>query len=364
MPFKYGCAPPAMQPGRAETECPASLVAGLRPAYKPHMYVVTGGAGFIGSNIAHGLEAAGLGPVVVIDRLRSGNKWRNIAKRELFDIVHPDNTFKFLDAHAGAVTAVIHMGAISATTETDADKIIDNNFRFSMRLWQWCASNHVRLIYASSAATYGGGEAGFDDDASAEHLAKLRPMNPYGWSKHLFDRRVTAMINEGDQLPPQWAGLKFFNVYGPNEYHKDGMMSVACQTYPHAANQEAAVLFRSHNPDYEDGGQLRDFIWVGDCVDIVMWLLQNEGVSGLFNCGTGKARSFADLVRAVYAAMDREATIEFIDTPVTIRDKYQYFTEADMSRLRAAGYSKPMTELEDGVAQYVRQFLDTEDPYL
>jgi ADP-L-glycero-D-manno-heptose 6-epimerase len=327
------------------------------------MYVVTGGAGFIGSNIVHGLEAIGLGPVAVIDRLRDGNKWRNLAERELFDIIRPEDAMSFLEAHAGAVTAVIHMGAISSTTETDADKIIDNNFRFSMRLWQWCASNRVRFIYASSAATYGDGANGFDDDADGAALAHLRPMNPYGWSKHLFDRRVAAMIAEGDRIPPQWAGLKFFNVYGPNEYHKTGMQSVVAQTYPHAANQEAAVLFRSHHPDYEDGGQLRDFIWVGDCVDIILWLLENQGVSGLFNCGTGKARSFADLVRAVYGAFEREATIEYIDTPVQIRDKYQYFTEAKMQRLRDAGYDKPMTELEDGIATYVRDFLDTDNPY-
>ena len=328
------------------------------------MYVVTGGAGFIGSNIVHGLEAAGLGPVVVIDRLRDGAKWKNIAKRELFDVVHPDDAFKFLDAHSGAITALIHFFNDTATTETDVDKIMENNFRLSMRLWQWCAQHQLRFIYASSAATYGGGEAGFDDCGDANHLARLRPLNPYGWSKHLFDRRVAAMIAEGDRLPPQWVGLKFFNVYGPNEYHKGSMKSVVAQTSPHAANREAAVLFRSHHPDYEDGGQLRDFIWVGDCVDIIMWFLANQNVSGLFNCGTGKARSFADLARAVYAAVGQEATIEYVDTPSEIRDKYQYFTEARMDRLREAGYTKPMTELEDGVAAYVRGYLHTDDPYI
>ena len=327
------------------------------------MYVVTGGAGFIGSNIVHGLEQANLGPIVVVDRLRHANKWRNIAKHELFDIVSPEDVMHFLDDHDGAVTAIIHMGAISSTTETDVDLIINNNFRYTMQLWNWCAHHRVRFIYASSAATYGDGQEGFDDDASAAALAKLRPMNPYGWSKHLFDRRVTAMIADGDRLPPQWAGLKFFNVYGPNEYHKGGQQSVVAQTYPHAKNEEAAVLFRSHHPDYEDGGQLRDFVWVGDCVDIIVWLLENDSVSGLFNCGTGKARSFADLVRAVYGAMDLEPLIEYIDTPIEIRDKYQYFTEAKMDRLRAAGYDKPMTELEDGIATYVRDFLDTDDPY-
>lgn len=348
---------------RAEARAMAVLAADDGAAYKPRMYVVTGGAGFIGSNIVHGLETAGLGPVAVVDRLRDGGKWRNLSKHELFDIVQPEDAMAFLDAHAGAVTAVIHMGAISSTTETDVDLIINNNFRYSMQLWHWCSTNRVRFIYASSAATYGDGAMGFDDDGSSGALAKLRPMNPYGWSKHLFDRRVAAMIEEGDRVPPQWVGLKFFNVYGPNEYHKAGQRSVVAQTYPHAANQEAAVLFRSHHPDYEDGGQLRDFVWVGDCVDIVLWLLANEAVSGLFNCGTGKARSFADLVRAVYGAMDREPLIEYIDTPPAIRDKYQYFTEARMDRLRAAGYDAPMTELEDGIATYVRDFLDTDDPH-
>ena len=341
----------------------APLAARRKPAYKTGMYVVTGGAGFIGSNIAHGLEAAGLGPVAIIDRLRDAKKWRNIAKRELFDIVNPESTMAFLNTYASAVTAVIHMGAISSTTEPDADLIIENNFRFSSRLWQWCASNRVKFIYASSAATYGNGSAGFNDDGDGAALADLYPMNAYGWSKHLFDRRVAAMIAEGDRLPPQWAGLKFFNVYGPNEYHKGSQQSVVAQIYPHAKAREAAVLFRSHHPDYEDGEQLRDFIWVGDCVDIVLWLLHNEEVCGLFNCGTGNARSFADLADAVYWAMDLEPLIKYIDTPLAIRDKYQYFTEAKMQRLRHAGYDKPMTELEDGVATYVRNFLDADDPY-
>ena len=328
------------------------------------MYIVTGGAGFIGSNIVSGLAARGLGPIVVVDRLKDDERWRNIAKHELADVILPEALLPYLELHAASIQAVIHMGAISATTERDADLILENNFHYPMDLWRWCAGNNVRLIYASSAATYGDGSQGFDDDGSLDGLAQLAPLNAYGWSKHLFDRKVARMIADGEPRPPQWAGLKFFNVYGPNEYHKERMSSVVSQVFPIAAKGEACRLFKSHHPDYEDGGQLRDFIWVGDCVDIVLWLLENDQVSGLFNCGTGKARSFADLARAVYAALDKDAEIEFIDTPEDIRDKYQYFTEARMDRLIEAGYSKPMTSLEDGVTQYVQSFLNTDDPYL
>ena len=327
------------------------------------MIVVTGGAGFIGSNIVAALEEGGRGPIVVCDRLRDGDKWRNLGKRELADIVHPDRLFTFLDDHAREIEAVVHMGAISATTETDADLIIETNFRLSMALWRWCADNGVRLIYASSAATYGDGGSGFVDDTAPEALAVLRPLNAYGWSKHLFDRRVIRMTGDSAETPPQWAGLKFFNVYGPNEGHKGSMKSVVAHIFPVAKAGRTAKLFKSHHPDYADGGQLRDFIWVGDCVEVVLWLLDHPEISGIFNCGTGLARSFADLATAVYRALGRNAQIEYIPTPENIRDKYQYYTQADMSRLRAAGFDTPFTPLEDGIATYVRQFLDSDDPY-
>jgi len=332
--------------------------------YNTGMYVVTGGAGFIGSNILYGLEKAGVGPLVVIDRMGDKDKWRNVAKRALFDIIHPDQAADFLESRANQVRAVIHMGAISATTETDVDKIIDNNFRLSMYLWNWCSANNTRLIYASSAATYGDGAQGFDDNCNAMELAKLRPMNPYGWSKHLFDRRVASMTTHGDLHPPQWVGLKFFNVYGPNEYHKSDMQSVIAKTYRRASNNEPAILFRSHNANYDDGEQLRDFIWVGDCVDIVLWFLDNAHVNGLFNCGTGKARSFADLARAVYSAANKQFSVQYVDTPLKIREKYQYFTEANISQLRDVNYNRPFTELEEGVTKYVQDFLNTSDPFL
>ena len=328
------------------------------------MYLVTGGAGFIGSNLLSALERRGIGPLVVSDRLRQADKWRNLAKRELLDIVAPERLFDFLEGQRRHVQAVLHFGAISSTTETDADLILSNNFHLSAALWTWCARNGVRFLYASSAATYGGGEHGFDDDASPGHLAKLRPLNPYGWSKHMFDRRVARMLAEGAPVPPQWAGLKFFNVYGPNEYHKGAQQSVVAHVHRQIAGGGKARLFRSHHPDYADGGQLRDFVSVDDTVAVMLWLLDHPEVNGLFNIGTGQARSFLDLAHAVYAALDRPPEIEWVDTPVAIRDKYQYFTQANMDRLRAAGFGGAFTPLEAGVAAYVRGHLAAADPYL
>jgi len=327
------------------------------------MFLITGGAGFIGSNVVAALEERGHAPSVVCDRLRAGDKWRNIAKRELCDVVTPASLFDFLAEHGQRITAVIHMGAVSATTETDADLTLDTNFRLSTRLWMWCAEHGVRFLYASSAATYGDGSRGFFDDTSAEALAALRPMNVYGWTKHLFDRWVMRRVAEGAPCPPQWVGLKFFNVYGPNEYHKGPQASVVSHVFPTASAGRTFRLFKSHNPAYPDGGQLRDFVWVGDCVDVVLWLLDNEGVSGVFNCGTGKARSFADLAGTVYRALGREPAIAYKPTPKAIREKYQYFTEARLDRLRAAGYRRPFTSLEDGVTTYVQGYLAGPDPY-
>lgn len=327
------------------------------------MLVITGGAGFIGSNIAASLEAAGRGPIVICDRLRQGQKWRNVAKRRLGDVLDPDVLFDYLDAHGSAIAAIIHMGAVTATTETNADRVIATNFKLPVRLWSWCARARVPFIYASSAATYGAGEHGFDDDSSAEALSRLRPLNLYGWSKHLFDRWVRAQCDAGRLQPPQWVGLKFFNVYGPNEAHKGPQASVIAGLYPRLTSGEPARLFASHHPRFADGGQRRDFVWVGDCADVVVWLLDCPEVSGLFNCGTGRARSFLDLAHASFAAIGRTPEIEFVPTPEQIRDKYQYFTEARMDRLRAAGYDRGFTSLEDGAATYIQCYLATADPY-
>lgn len=327
------------------------------------MILITGGAGFIGSNLAAALDARGE-RVVICDRLRKEEKWRNISKRDLENIVPPERIFDFLNDYAGEIEIIFHMGAISATTETDADLIAENNFRLSRNLWLWCKDNGVRLIYASSAATYGDGLAGFKDDESIDGLSRFKPLNAYGWSKHLFDRWIARQKGRGQNGPTQCVGLKFFNVYGPNEYHKGGMRSVAHQIYPFAERGEAFSLFKSHNPEYKDGGQLRDFVWVGDCVNVMLWLLDHPKVNGLFNMGTGRARSFADMAGAVYAALGKQPMLTFRDMPETLRPKYQYFTQADMSKLRAAGYTAPFTSVEDGMRQYVQEYLAIPDPYI
>ena len=328
------------------------------------MIVVTGGAGFIGSNLVAGLEARGQARLVVCDRLGMEEKWRNIAKRELADVIPPERLFDFLESRAGEIEMIFHMGAISSTTERDADAIVENNFVLSRRLWQWCAERGVRLVYASSAATYGSGEDGFEDVQSTGGLAKLRPLNAYGWSKHLFDRTVARAVASNERVPPQWSGLKFFNVYGPNEYHKGDMMSVVAKLYPRIIANEPARLFKSYRTEFPDGGQQRDFIWIGDCVLVMLWLLDNPDVNGLFNVGTGKARSFADLARATFAAGGMQPRIDYIEMPESLRPKYQYFTQADTRKLRSAGFERPFTELEDGVGIYVRDFLAAADPYL
>ncbi|PJB71500.1 MAG: ADP-glyceromanno-heptose 6-epimerase [Alphaproteobacteria bacterium CG_4_9_14_3_um_filter_47_13] len=328
------------------------------------MIIVTGGTGFIGSNLLAGLQKKGHTDLVVCDWFGEDDKWRNIAKRELRDIVRPELLPDYLDSHTEDIEAVFHMGAISSTTETDVDLIVERNVVLSRSLWKWCAAHDVRFIYASSAATYGDGSQGFKDDQSSDALAKLLPLNAYGWSKHVVDRRISRVIRDkSEPCPPQWAGLKFFNVYGPNEYHKGEQMSVMCKLYPQVVAGAAARLFKSHHPDYEDGGQLRDFVYVDDCVDVMLWLYEHPDVSGLFNVGTGKARSFKDLAEATFAAAAIKPKIGYIDMPQTLRGKYQYFTQADMEKLRAAGYEKPFTELEEGVRRYVHDFLVKEDTY-
>ena len=326
------------------------------------MIVVTGGAGFIGSNIVAALAAHGE-EVAVCDRLGRGDKWRNLAKHLIAEIVAPNELARFL-AGLGSVRAVIHMGAVADTTETDADLIADSNFSLSLRLWNWCAGQDVPLIYASSAATYGDGSAGFSDDNDPAALARLRPLNAYGWSKHAFDRRVIDLVARGAAHPPQWAGLKFFNVYGPNEYHKGEMRSVVVKNYAAAAAGEPVRLFRSHRADYQDGGQMRDFVHVRDCVAVVLWLLDHGEVSGIFNVGSGQARSFHDLIAALFDATGHAPVIEYGDMPAGLRAKYQYFTQADLGRLRAAGYCAPPTPIEEGVAHYVREYLSQPDPFL
>lgn len=327
------------------------------------MIIVTGGAGFIGSNILAGLQNRGFADLVAVDWLGRGDKWKNIAKRELNAIIAPEQLEEFLSHNRGRIDAIIHMGAISTTTETDVDLIVRSNQQLTWRLWEYCRDADVRFIYASSAATYGAGEHGFEDRDDLDYLNVLRPLNPYGWSKAFIDRRIARELRAGHATPPQHVGLKFFNVYGPNEYHKCGQKSVVAHIFPDIMAGRPVRLFKSYNPDFADGMQLRDFVWVGDIVDVIIWLMDNPGVSGLFNVGSGAARSFYDLAVAVAAAASRDATIEFVDMPESLREKYQYYTRANIAKLRAAGYRAPMTSLEDGVAKYVRQYLMQPDIY-
>ncbi len=328
------------------------------------MIIVTGGAGFIGSNLIAGLQDKGLNDLVVCDLLGSDDKWKNIAKREVRDIIKPERLLEYMDKHKDDIEAIFHMGAISSTTEADADLIIETNFYLSRELWKWCAEHEVRFIYASSAATYGDGTHGFKDDNTPDALAQLQPLNAYGWSKHVFDRRISRIVSDkSEKYPPQRVGLKFFNVYGPNEHHKGEQASVISKLYPQVEVGAAARLFKSHNPDYEDGGQLRDFIYVEDCVDVMLWFYDHPDVNGLYNVGTGKARSFKDLAEGVFKALDMTPKINYIEMPEELSHKYQYFTEADMSKLREAGYDKPFTELEEGIRRYVQDFMAMDDSY-
>jgi ADP-L-glycero-D-manno-heptose 6-epimerase len=325
------------------------------------MLLVTGGAGFIGSNLVAALNESGRADVAVCDLLGHDGKWRNLAKRQLADIIPPAALPDWLQGRR--LDAVIHLGAISETTATDGDLVIETNFRLSMRLLDWCTANATPFIYASSASTYGDGAQGFRDDPSISALKALRPMNLYGWSKHLFDMAVAERVASGEKLPTQWAGLKFFNVFGPNEYHKGSMMSVLARRFDDVRAGRPVQLFKSHRDDIADGDQRRDFIYVDDAVRVMMWLLATPSVSGLFNVGTGKARSFRDLMLSAYAALGAAPNISYVDMPESIRGSYQYFTQSDIDRLSAAGYNGGFTALEAAVDAYVKNFLDSADRF-
>ncbi|MET0539812.1 MAG: ADP-glyceromanno-heptose 6-epimerase [Xanthobacteraceae bacterium] len=325
------------------------------------MLLVTGGAGFIGSNLIAHLNENGCNEIVVNDELGSSGKWRNLAKCRVVDIVPPGDLMRWLNSRK--LEAVLHLGAISDTTATDADLVIETNFRLSLKLLDWCCATGTRFIYASSAATYGDGSSGFDDDWSPTALQRLKPMNLYGFSKHLFDVAVVDRFARRSELPPQWVGLKFFNVFGPNEYHKGEMMSLLAKRFDEARSGRPVRLFKSHRPGIGDGEQKRDFIYVDDAAAVTRWFLNRPSVSGIFNVGTGSARSFRELITAMFDALGRPPHIDYVEMPEAIRDQYQYFTQASVENLRRAGYNADFTALEDAVKQYVNRFLNTPDRY-
>jgi ADP-L-glycero-D-manno-heptose 6-epimerase len=308
------------------------------------------------------LNEVGATDVVVSDLLgRDDAKWRNLAKHQVADLVPPAELARWLGSRK--LDAVIHMGAISDTTVTDGDLVMENNFRLSMRLLDWCTVTRTPFVYASSAATYGDGSHGFDDDWSLDALRRLKPMNLYGWSKHLFDLAVVDRHTKKEKMPPHWVGLKFFNVYGPNEYHKGHMASILAKVFDIAKAGQPVRLFKSHREGIADGDQRRDFIYVDDAISVLRWFLEASGISGIFNVGTGKAESFRDMIAAMFKSLHLPVTIEYIDMPETIRQQYQYFTEARVERLRGAGYNGGFTSLEAAVEQYVTGYLDRHDRY-
>jgi ADP-L-glycero-D-manno-heptose 6-epimerase len=324
------------------------------------MYIVTGGAGFIGSAVIWRLNQAGSDNIVVVDNLASTEKWRNLVTLRYADYWHRDHLRRLIrekSAELGGLAGVIHMGACSSTTEHDADFLMDNNFHYTIELCQAALEAGARFIYASSAATYGDGGNGFDDDESRLHT--LRPLNMYGYSKLLFD-----LWAQRHGLARSIAGLKFFNVYGPNEYHKGDMRSVACKAFHSIRERGEISLFASDRPDCPDGGQMRDFVYVKDCAEVIFWLLGQPEVNGLFNMGTGQARTWNDLAAAVFAALDLQPAIRYMDMPASLRGKYQYFTQAPMAKLAAAGCPVSFHRVEDGVTDYVRYYLAAEVPYL
>ncbi|MDR2219172.1 MAG: ADP-glyceromanno-heptose 6-epimerase [Methylobacillus sp.] len=322
------------------------------------MIVITGGAGMIGSVIAHHLNQEGRDDLVIVDSQKHADQWQNLCHRRYEEYLDKEELLPWLESGAEP-EAVIHMGAISATTERDWNRLLDDNIRYSQALWQWCADNAVPFLYASSAATYGGGEFGYDDAAEIEHL---RPLNAYGYSKHFFDQWALRQAGLGN-APPFWAGFKFFNVYGPNEYHKERMASVVFHAFNQYRDLGTVKLFKSDRADVEDGMQLRDFVYVKDAADVVVWFLEGKGVSGIYNIGTGQARAFKDLATAVMEAAGGAPDITWIDMPDDLKGRYQYYTQANMDKLRAAGYERPFLTLEEGVRDYVQNYLMEPDPY-
>ncbi|MDP1522168.1 ADP-glyceromanno-heptose 6-epimerase [Methylotenera sp.] len=328
------------------------------------MIVITGGAGMIGSIIAWHLNTKlQRDDMVVVDRMTHESQWQNLVKRQYVQYLDKDQLLPWLEGRTD-IEAIIHMGAISATTERDFNKLVESNIHYSQNLWAWCADNKAAFFYASSAATYGDGEHGYDDVS----IESLRPLNGYGYSKHFFDQWALRQVSENNAIPAAWAGFKFFNVYGPNEYHKERMASVAFHSFNQFKDTGTVKLFKSHKEGYSDGMQLRDFVYVKDAAAAVVHFLEaalhgEPCTNGIYNIGTGKARAFKDLASSVMASIGKAPNLTFIDMPEDLQGKYQYFTEATATKLRAAGYTQAFLSLEEGVQDYVQNYLMHDDAY-
>ncbi|MDY6934467.1 MAG: ADP-glyceromanno-heptose 6-epimerase [Spirochaetota bacterium] len=321
------------------------------------MIVVTGGAGFIGSAFVWKLNTMGISDILIVDELGSSYKWKNLVNKNFQDYIHKDEFIKIINNISLNINAIIHMGACSSTTELDADYLMQNNYRYTKTLAEWSLSNNIRFIYASSAATYGDGSQGFSDD-EADTLT-LQPLNIYGYSKHIFD--LWAIRN---RVNDKIAGIKFFNVFGPNEYHKGNMASIVFKAYHQIIRTGRIQLFKSLREEYQDGEQLRDFIYVKDCADVMWWLYLNPEINGIFNLGTGTARTWNDLSAAIFSAMGHDLSIEYIDMPDSIKNRYQYFTKAQMDKLRDTGYTTQFRTLEEAVLDYVSNYLTKDNQHL
>jgi ADP-L-glycero-D-manno-heptose 6-epimerase len=319
--------------------------------------LLTGAAGFIGSYLLGFLNKKEYNNIIIADDFSEEDKWFNFDSKKFAAKVEREELFDWLKKDNPKIDFVFHLGARTDTTEFDYSIHEKLNVEYSKKIWNYCVEKNIPLVYASSAATYGGGELGYKDDHDI--IEKLQPLNPYGISKNEFDKWVLKQTSQ----PPYWAGLKFFNVYGPNEYHKGRMASMVFHGYNQIKKTGKVKLFKSHKPEFKNGEQLRDFIYVEDVAKVCYWLMQNPVASGLYNLGTGKARSFNDLIKAIFKTLNLEHSIEYVDTPEDIRDKYQYFTEADMTKLKNAGYNEDFYSLESGVAEYVEHFLSKKEYY-
>ena len=332
------------------------------------MILITGASGFIGSALTWELNESGRNDIILSGELEKEDKWLNIRDRDYYDWIHKSDLFEWLaiEGNAKKITAVVHMGACPATTEADMDFLMDNNYAYTKKLWKFCTEREINFIYASSAATYGIGEQGYNDDVTPEELKKLKPLNKYGYSKKFFDDWALKQ----EETPKQWVGIKFFNVYGPQEYHKDRMASMIFHSFHQYKKEGKVKLFKSHKEGYEDGGQLRDFVYIKDVVKVLRFFVESEGKSGIYNIGTGVARSFKDLSLNAIRAAAKDYTIkdsdviEYVPMPEDLRGRYQYYTCAEMLKLKKAGCNHKFHTLEEGIKDYVQNHLSKENPYL